>query len=102
MKRVPLLAAATLAAGILVAPGPASADTENCASVAEYDRLEVLMSPGSVERLFDIPGYFLGELDNGNYKRGYKTCWNPTERRIVIWYDGDSSLSIRWDIRDIG
>jgi len=98
MKRV-LIGAALAATAPLIMTSPAQADTENCASMAEYDQLHSLMSPGSVSALFDIDGWYIGENDNV-FKRGYKPCWNPDDKKIVVAYDIDTALSVWWDVRD--
>lgn len=90
--------AVLVAALVFIFPMGANGDTENCVSKGEYGQLEVGMSPNSVERLFDINGSF-GDGGPETFVRKYRTCWNA-DARVVVVYDNDSGLSLRWRIDD--
>lgn len=84
----------------VVAVGPAQADTESCASHSEYDNLVTGLSVNQVYNRFDIYGYYLGDTQT-YFKRGYKTCWAPGVRRIVVAYSYDTGNTINWWVEDV-
>lgn len=102
MIRRAALAATLAIAGTIAAAAiyttHSGADTEGCASHAEYDRLQTLMSPSSVAILLDTNGTYAPGGQN-TFIRNYPSCWAPDDDRVSVWYDEDAGLSLRWDIR---
>ncbi len=101
MKRTLLVipTAVSLGAVLVIAP-PASADTENCATHGEYDQLEVLWSPGHVSEVFDIPGW-ISYVDDQEFRKSYRTCWDFDGTKIVVRYDINTGLSFDWFTRSL-
>jgi len=79
---------------------PVSADTPNCVSHTEYDNMTWGLTPAQVYNRFDVFGFYLGDTDNGEFKRGYDACWTD-ERRVVVWFSYDTNESVDWGIRDV-
>jgi hypothetical protein len=79
---------------------PARADTPNCVSHSEFDNMTWGLTPAQVYNRFDVFGFYLGDTDNGEFKRGYDACWTD-ERRVVVWYSYNTNQSVDWAIRDV-
>ena len=94
---VPMLLAAPLALTSITAA--TAGDTPGCVDHDEFDNMVQGLGPGTVENRFDTDGWYIGDNDNV-FKRGYRTCWAPGERKVVIGFDLDSALSKWWDVRD--
>lgn len=94
------LAAAAVGAALTVVPAaPASADTENCVSHAEWDSATGrALNPTQVEAIFDVYGVYAGENDRG-YKRRYNLCDNWTDAVGVIWFAWSDGDSYDWTLR---
>jgi hypothetical protein len=103
MNRLALSTAALglAASAALVAPmSTALADTENCASRAEYDNLERGLTVNQVAARFDIYGAYDGDNDSG-FRRAYRSCWAPGSREIVVKYSYNTGESVDWWVRDV-
>jgi hypothetical protein len=99
---------AIVSAGVMVAGGGylitqnvAHADTENCVSQSEYDRLQTFMSTDEVRNLFDVGGYFLSSNDNV-FRRAYRTCAWAGNQEVVVAYSNQTGLSSHWSVREVG
>lgn len=91
--------AALVLTAVSLAPSAVEADTPGCATHKEYRHIHTLMSTGSVSNLLDTNGWFIG--DKGLiFKRGYKACWAPKRKKVVVAYAITTSLSVWKDVRD--
>jgi hypothetical protein len=100
---VPAAAVGIIAsAGLVAALSQTSeSDTENCTTHDEYDRTDVLMSPATVESIYDVNGQFVDTANPDTFARTYRTCWAPGDREVIVRYGSDNGLSISWDVRDV-
>src|SRR5262245_22748820 len=74
--------------GLLVASGaPASADTEDCVTKAEFAKVHQYMKKARVTEIFDVPGhrtsYSSSVLAEYQY-REYRSCANPRWDTIEV------------------
>ena len=81
-------------------PAQDALDTENCTTHAEYDLTEVLMTPVTIESIYDVFGQYVDTENPDTFARTYRTCWAPDTREIIVRYYEDSRLSINWNVRD--
>ena len=80
----------------------AGADTETCATHAEYDNNSTGETPVEVANRYDVYGWLIGDTASGDgFKRGYRTCWAPGERKIVVVYSYDTGGSYDWWVNDV-
>jgi hypothetical protein len=86
--------------GITALNSDASADTENCVTHGEYDQTDVLMTPETVESIYDVNGTYVDTPDPNTFARVYHSlCWTDTEE-IIVRFDSASGRSINWNVRD--
>lgn len=91
-------------AGVLYAAigstAPAAADTETCVGRTEFDNTERWSTPVQIANRYDVFGYFLDDTAD-SFRRGYRSCWAPGERRVVVVYSYDTGTSVDWYVRDV-
>lgn len=101
MRRVAfLLAPLAFAVGLVLPSAPALADTESCASRGEYDNLVRGLTVNQVFNRFDIYGSYLDD-NADHFRREYRSCWAPSERRIIIEFSYDTGETQDWYVRDV-
>lgn len=101
MGSVASISGGLVAALFLVPVAPVTlADTDNCVSHGEYDQLHGGMSVTQVYNLFDVYGVYDGDGPDNTFKRAYRSCWAPGERKVVVFFNYDSGNSVDWAIRD--
>jgi hypothetical protein len=85
-----LLAVLLLGTGsLLVAPQPATADTPDCVTRAEFSRVQNAMPRARVHRIFDTPGrrvsiHVVG--DERHESRDYRACRHPHRSLVSLQY----------------
>lgn len=100
MFAIPIVSAALIGASIGVAAPVATADTETCVSHVEVDNMERGLTVNQVYNRFDVYGTYLDDTAN-YFRRGYRSCWAPGERRVIVEFSYDSGESIDWYVRDV-
>lgn len=75
-------------------------DTETCVSHGEFSNMELGLTQLQVANRFDIYGKYLDDTQT-RFRRGYRTCWDPTNTQAVVVFSYASNESVDWYTRDI-
>ena len=73
----------------------------DCASHHEYDKIQNGMRPFRVAEIVGNDGWFIDTPPEGQYARGYRSCFAPGERFVKVWFDAISDLSYDKAIVDV-